>query len=454
MPDQFLNERAVSCDADTDRPVRVCAVLTGGSTTETISLVQKALESLQPTEMTVIDILNFYWRNPGEISYPLKARYVKFGPAQCGLKDVIKSSSLNLILNGGMFAFRRMERRAREILRSQMPDVLLICRDRLYAEVALVRAAQSLNIPTVLLQEGPFCIIGHGASNNRILRLKYTLAPLAERLGLLPKIGDYGHAGHDRICAASQAYFDRWVTSGISPSVLRVTGIPRYDSLKAISEIVKADAANRPPRRPRVYFLVQPFAQHGKVDSSEARRLMNEAGTGFTKAFGEAEFELIIRCHPRGSQEDFRPLLENLSIPYDIQEARDPFSTVLSDIDVVVGFYSSAILESLPCGVRAVCLRIPPRAFAEPGEAAKQDVIAAMGVEFARDSVSFAKGLLRTFNRADSTLRLDRLHEETGLLDGTAAVNVAQVLAEMAQPLSHQSVVFSDVAEAPKKDTI
>lgn len=409
--------------------IRVCAVLMGGSTAETVSTIHDALGSEQPVELTIVDLLMFHLRSPGKLAYPREADVVRVGPEDCGITTRFKSSSINLLASGGAAAFRRIVAKARETYEAAQPDVVILCHDRLYSELAFIRAAQDMGIPTVLIQEGPFCVIGHGSANTVGLKLKYLFAPLANGLGLLPAMPDYGHAGHARICAASGAYADRWVASGIARERLAITGIPRYDHLLPIRNAIESRTAPV-GRTPRICFLAQPFARHGKVDAAAAHHLMAEAAKGFNHAAGTAAFDLVVRTHPRGNNEDVAPLTDALTIPFEIQKATSPFPSVLPDFDLVVGFYSSAVLEALACGVSAICLRLPKEAFAEPTEGEKQDVFAGMGVPVALDAPDFGAALVDALG-ARPDVSEEKLQDEIGILDGGSSRRVAHVISAL-----------------------
>lgn len=412
-------------------PIKICAVLMGGSTAETISIVHRALEKSGAIDMTIVDLLMFHLRSPGKLTYPRNANMIRVGPEDCGITTKFKSTSLNLLASGGGAAFQRIVRKAREIYEQVRPDVVVLCHDRIYAELAFVRAAQQMSIPTLLIQEGPFCVIGHGDANRLSLKLKYLIAPLAHGLGLLPAMPDYGHAGHSRICAASEAYASRWIASGIDRDILTVTGIPRYDELVPIRAGIEVKAARAPDHAPQVCFLAQPFARHGKVDAQAAHHLMREAAAGFNVARTSSAFDLVVRVHPRGNGDDVAPLTDALTIPYTIQKATAPFTSVVPDFDLVVGFYSSAILEALAVNVPAICLRLPKGAFAEPAEGDKQDVIAGLGIPVAMDARAFSDALRSTFDRrpAASTAKLQ---DEIGVLDGEASGRVGAVISALA----------------------
>ncbi|MEP9351378.1 hypothetical protein [Xanthobacter sp. KR7-225] len=413
-----------------DKPIRVCAVLMGGSTAETISTVHAALEANGPVALTIVDLLMFHLRSPGQIAYPREAEIIRIGPADCGINTKFKSSSINLLLSGGAAAFRRIVDKARATYAAAKPDVVVLCHDRLYSELAFVRAAQEMGIPTVLIQEGPFCVIGYGTANSVNLKIKYLFAPLAHKIGLLPAMPDYGHAGHARICAASEAYAAQWVRSGIEPDHMAVTGIPRYDSLARIRHDIAAKEP-RPGGVPRVCFLAQPFARHGKVSAAAAHARMRDLAEAFNRAAASTAFDLVVRAHPRGNREDLAPLVDALATPYEIQNATAPFPSVLPEFDLVVGFYSSAILEALACDVPAVCVRLPKEAFSEPAEGAKQDVITGIGVPTAIDAQGLADALVASLTQRPA-ISASKLRDEIGQIQGQASRMVADVISASA----------------------
>lgn len=407
------------------RPPHLCALGLGGSIDDTLPAVADALRARLPgLRVTLIDLQPCHLRSPGRMKGHGADRVIHVSPADLGLWTPVSSWSLNLALNGGGLAYRRMVALAGRMLDSLDVDGMLCCHDRKYVETAFLNAAHRRNVPTVLLQEGPFCVIGHGEANDPGLRLKYTLAPLAQGLGLLPGMPDYGTFGHDRVLAASSAYAARWRAAGVPAERIAVTGVPRYDGLAAHRR-----ENDRPPAaEQKVGVLLQPFARHGKVDAQAAGRAMAEVASGLDTAARRLGFELNVRPHPRATDADTRIFTDRLRGAWRLDETARPFVARAREFDLVVGFYSSSLLEAAAIGVPTLCFRLPPEAFAEPGEAAKQDRLRELGMTSVADAEALDARVGELLSGDPPEVVAE---DEIGILDGRAAGRVADALAPL-----------------------
>lgn len=414
-------------------PLRLAAFGTGGSVSETLGHVMRGLREVAvPAEVTLIDLQAFHLRAPGRMTPPEGAAVVRVTPRDVGYATPLRSMTLNLALSGGRLAHRRMIRRARATLAAIAPDVLLCCHDRFYIETAFLSAARDLAIPTVLLQEGPFCVIGHGAANAPGLRLKNALAPAARRIGLTPGMPDYGMAGHTRILAASARYRDAWIARGVPGARISVTGVPRYDGLAEAHAGRSAAHRGARARTPVVMVLIQPFGAHGKVDPAAARTALAVVGDALDLLARECAVDIRIRQHPRSGSQEAEPLTAQLGAPFTIEEASTPFPERAADLDLVVGFYSSAMLEALALGVPCVGMRLPEVSFTEPGEAAKQARLAEIGVPFADDPGALRANVATLLAQPARAPDAGAAEAETGPLDGNAARRAATAIAALA----------------------
>ena len=415
----------------TARKPHLCVLGMGGSVDETLASIAPALRARAPgLRITLIDLQPCHLRAPGRMHGRAADHVVPVTPADLGMRTPLSSWSLNLALNGGGLAYRRMVAAAGRYLADLGADAVLCCHDRHYAETAFLRAARQSGVPTVLLQEGPFCVIGHGAANHPLLRLKYALAPLGARLGLLPGMPDYGTFGHDLVMAASPSYAARWRAVGVPEERIAVTGIPRYDPLHAavrpkagVSSQGKEDA-----KTAKVCVLLQPFGAHGKVDAQVAAQGMKDVASGLSEAVARLGFTLFVRPHPRLSTAETQGFTRHLTVPWTLDDSRRPLVDRLGDLDVVVGFYSSGLLEAAAIGVPAVCFRLPSGGFAEPGEAAKQDRLAELGLP----AVGLPADLGIKIEEALRGVAPETTPEaEIGRIDGRAATRVAEALAPL-----------------------
>lgn len=417
-------------------PLHVCAFGMGGSVGETLGCLVEPLRALNAgTRLTLIDMQPFHLRNPGRMTPPPGVDIERLTPSQVGYRTVLRSMSLNMLLSGGPLAYRRMVDVLTRRLESLAPDVVLCCHDRFYIETACLKAARNLDIPSVLLQEGPFCVVGHGAALHTKLRVKYGLAPLVTRSGLLPAMPDYGTAGHDQILAASEAYREAWVRHGVPRERIRITGIPRYDILasarhsRAASHTASgAPAATVPPE---VMVLLQPFGAHGKVDPAAAESAEARLAESINAVGRERPITLRVRQHPRAAPDAARSFANRLNVRHSIEGAEQPFSQRAQSLDLVLGFYSSALLEAVAIGVPTACFSLPRESFAEAGEADKQDRMLELGVQVVTDPMAMTQTITELLQSSELMPDPDSAYPEIGPVDGGAAGRVARALADV-----------------------
>lgn len=410
--------------------LRFALIGTGGSSGRTLAAVEQAIRALAPeSQFLFIDTQPFNLRTRGTTAYPGQGERKIVSPEDCGIRDRTGSQTMNLLLSGGPLAYRRLLRRARSLLGGPV-DALILCHDRMYIETALLRAARAQGTPTVLLQEGPFCAIGNARPQSGKLRLKATLAPLLDRSGILPAIPDYGLAGHDLVIAASSAYRDRWAAAGVNPTQVALAGVPRFDALHALRDAV-------PPlpdgERLELLYLVQPFAAHGKVTVEAAAEALHVIAEGLSTAAAEAPVRLTIRLHPRSSGDDIHRLRETTGVEVVEDDGSRPIEQAIGATHVVIGHYSTGILESLVLGRPALVVPIPRAAFAEQSEADKQDWLTRTGLQIAHTPQQLVEGL-RHLRHHDGLKDINwpMVAQETGLIDGHATIRAAKAIVDLA----------------------
>ncbi|MFC4255548.1 hypothetical protein GRI97_08925 [Altererythrobacter xixiisoli] len=406
--------------------MRFALVGTGGSSGHTLAAVEQAIRAEAPdSQFLFIDTQPFNLRTRGKTVYPGQGEVRTVSPEDCGIRNRTGSQTMNLLLSGGPLAYRRLLRRARSLLAGPI-DALIMCHDRMYIETALLRAARAQGTPTVLLQEGPFCAIGNARPQANRLRLKAMLAPLLDRSGLLPAIPDYGLAGHDLVVAASAAYRDRWAAAGVNPAQVALAGVPRFDALHTLRNAVPPLPAGD---RLELLYLVQPFAAHGKVTVEAAAEALHVIAEGLSTAAGDGAIRLTIRLHPRSSGDDIHRLRETTSIEVVEDEGRRPIEQAIGAAHVVIGHYSTGLLESLVLGRPVLVVPIPRAAFAEQSEADKQDWLTRTGLPIARTPQELASGL-RHLRSHDGLADIDcvMVAQETGVIDGQATARAARAI--------------------------
>lgn len=406
-------------------PRHILLVGTGGSSGQTLALIEAAMAGMAPdTRFTLLDTQPFNLRTGGTTRYPGAGEVRLITPEACGLRGWTGSQTLNMLLGGGPIAYRRMIARCRAAM-APRPDAVVICHDRIYVETALLRAARAGGTPTILLQEGPFCAIGNMQAQSPKLRLKAALAPLVTRSGILPPIPDYGMFGHDLVLAGSAAYRQRWIAAGLPASTVEVCGIPRFDRLHAAAP----PAVPRGGGALRLLYLAQPFAAHGKVSQPAADTALRIMAEGLNRARREIALELVIRAHPRSKGED----VAHLRALLDFEPARDDGGAGIEDAitaaDATIGHYSTGLLESLLLGRPAICVPVASAGFAEAAEARKQEWLTTTGIPVARSADDLAPAVRRVADgRAIADVDWHTVKEETGEVDGNARERAARAI--------------------------
>ncbi|MBB5729226.1 hypothetical protein [Sphingomonas prati] len=399
----------------------IALVGSGGSSGRTLAIVEAALRArLGDIAVRFIDTQPFNLRTGGRTAYDGGGEVRVASMAAAGLRRYTGSWSTNMLLNGGPMMTRRLARHARDLLGGRH-DAMILCHDRIYIETALIGAARASGTPTVLVQEGPFCAIGSPAPQTWRLRAKAALAPIVTATGLLPVMPDYGCAGHELITAVSDAYRARWIAAGVPGERIAVTGVPRYDRLAGLRGEFSGTGDVL-----RLLYIVQPFAAHGKVDGQEAARLQAVLADGINRAATERPIAVTVRMHPRSGGADAAVLTGGLAGAYVVDDGAAPLEDAVMRHDLIVGHYSSGLLESVLLGRPVLCLPVAAAAFAEASEAEKQAWLVRTGVAVADTAERVAAVLMGGVRGV-----IDRalIAEETGVVDGGAAARCAEAVA-------------------------
>ncbi|ARU17036.1 hypothetical protein [Croceicoccus marinus] len=420
------------------RPRSIVLIGTGGSSGRTLAALEAGLrQALGDTRFHFIDTQPFNLRTGGRTAYPGSGERTDTAMEDAGTRRLSSSLTINLLLNGGPLMMRRLENYAARML-GRRHDAMIMVHDRFYIEQAFVRAAARLGTPSVLLQEGPFVHIGADTPQSGALRIKHALAPLLTRSGLVPAIVPYGFAGHQLLVVPSPAYRQRFVAAGMAPARIKVGGVPRYDPLADLRGAdlrgadLRAEAQPRPSSGPlRLLYLFQPFGEHGKVDPQVARSTQLAMIEGLNRAAHGRDLALTIRIHPRSTPESVAHLTAALDMPHDVDPCTDPIEQAIAAHDLVIGHYSSGLLEAMILSRPVLCIPIPAPAFAERSEAEKQEWMARSGALLARDGPEIADTVQAFDRQAPALVPLSVLEDEIGTIDGQATARCAQAVAAM-----------------------
>lgn len=399
-------------------------LVVAGSASTTLALVAKRILHDHPhARIVAIDSEAFNTQTRSKVVWDAPGEVLRLAPEDLGLINFSKRRALpgrvNLLLNGGQFAFDRLVRRIEKDLAHVRPDLVVTCNDTFYAQRAFLSAARKMGADTVLVQEGPFTIVRSKEAGPRPgLIPKMALA--ARKLGLIPPTMPYGAYGHSMVLATSQDYAGRFVAAGVAPHTIRFIGVPRFDPLLQI-----ARSRSDPPR---VIYVFQPFVAQGRVVGSAARATLAEMAKGFAIAYERMPFTLVTRPHPRSDHETFGHFEGCLTIPYS-RSAGGPLDEEVAGASCSVGHYSIGLLESLMMGVPVVSMPIPIEAFTERLEGEKQLWFDEAGVPYARTADEFAELLIDALTHGvPSTTDVTA---ETGPMDGKATDRAAEAIAKL-----------------------
>ncbi|MFG1357411.1 hypothetical protein [Xanthobacter pseudotagetidis] len=405
--------------------MNMCAIVTKGSSGSTLTRIDAAARLMDPSvDCLYVDIQPMHSRLPGRVALDESLKITHVDPAFFGLSTLTRNSRINLIVSGGVAAANRMIDRAREFLKEHDIKALLLCNDRLFTEYAFVQAAKQLGIPTIFIQEGPFCIIKYIDPTHHWTKIRHNANTWAARLGFIPKIEPYGLNGHTAVLCVSESYRGRWIAGGADPSSIYVVGAPRFDDLATLDHVTL-------PTTRRVLFLSQPFAADRKVTEAASRAVQKLTADAFNAAYALDPFELTLRIHPRAKKETMRPLLDALQIPYEIDPSEKPLERVLFNFNCVVGHYSTGLIEALIMG-RSICVvPVETEGFRLADEADKQLWFEDLGAPIARDPETGGAALQAALGGAEPTFDKQRLESECGVTDGRATERAASVVLDI-----------------------
>jgi glycosyltransferase involved in cell wall biosynthesis len=268
----------------------------------------------------------------------------------------------------------KMIRRARDIISPLKPKAVLFTDDHIFPEAYLVRAANELNIPTLLVQwaftlpqkyydqrrankikqvennsNGPTSTFAGLASTTRSKVRRW----LSQRLGVsFQFVHSFGGGESKHIAVSGEAFADQFAQQGVSPDRIIVTGSPEHDLLYDRKKDAKASEVKMRirsdfglDRGPLVVFSTQPLVHFGILSEKERKYQMSVLAESVLK---RKDTSFIVTLHPREEIQEYhflRKYGKRLSVckGYDLIRLIDA-------CDIYVSQFSSTILMAMAWG--------------------------------------------------------------------------------------------------------
>jgi hypothetical protein len=202
-------------------------------------------------------------------------------------------------------------------------DVVVLPSDLFFYVRDLPAACERLGVPVVVVQK------------------ETTLSPATvERLaGSIARHAPFQSTAMT-VCSERQRSF--WLRAGAPPGRLTVTGQPRFD---VYGTPLPVRPAGRAPRVLFFSYLLHAYHPSGASGTRGApawERLHRQTEEGL-RALAREGWDVVVKPHP---QQDFIPADSGLHVAPAGADARE----LIRDADVVVGFQTTALIESLAAG--------------------------------------------------------------------------------------------------------
>jgi len=350
-----------------------------------------------------------------------------------------------------------------EVMKCEQPDVVIVGSDQEYIRRAFLIAAEGLCIPTLLLHLG----IGGNVANvtsiavsRTIYRLTHNLANIAKKYFQLLKVvialrwslfritkmvykdiyvafkkdnagGEFGERLTVVVCEWEK---DILIERGVNPRNIFVMGNPKFG---AVSQ--EQGTQGRENMRLELGFgdndkviLLLTCAQmeHGRWTYNRRSQFVNGVIDAVSPLLNDS-VHLVIKIHPTENIDGYQEYIANRK-EYIILSKDFKLDSIIQASDVVlVGGYSTAILESAVLG-KPVLLLSP---FGEREEIAFVDMGLAVKIEDMRDIRVAVERLLYNQLDRDELLNKAKLFFDSNkeLVDGKATARISDFILELAK---------------------
>jgi len=343
--------------------------------------------------------------------------------------------------------------KAYQIIKETQPDIVVVGHDITPGPRLFVECASSLNIPTLLVQDGLWdgkekeCRVGNFWSFIRYWRsippaffwfIKNKDYSWGQRFEILwfelrhgekgRKLPIYGHGKCTKIAVFSDTVKDLRVSEGIKPERIMVTGNPKFDQ---IFNCKKVDCKQRvcqrygiPLTSEIITLLTQPYVGKEGWSINQRERFISVIAEA---AMTLPNIELVIKVHPVEAEADYLEIGKKLSrLPLISKSLILPELIVASSVIITVA--STAALEAMAAEKPVIIVNLfgapEPLFYKESG---------AIYVDREEDILpAIRKALYDPHIREQMREPMERfVYEQAHLQDGQASKRIADLILSM-----------------------
>jgi len=346
----------------------------------------------------------------------------------------------------------------KNILKRELPDVIVVAHDWNTIPRAFVKVANSMRIPTLLIQDGilskkrgivdsskvclgfllrlPLGVVRFIGNKNSSWRQKLEVLRLELKYGTKGGGGYPGRGECSKMAVFSNSMKEILILEGTDAERIVVTGNPKFDQ---IFHCKKLDCKQRicqeygiPLASEIITLLTGPFVGVEKARGGWSL----EQRERFISVIAEAvmalpNVELVIKVHPAENEAEYHEIGKRLgNLPLIVKDVALPELIVASSVVITVA--STAALEAMAAGKPVIIVNL----FGNPEPLFYKDS-GAIYVDREEDILpSIKQALYDPQLREDMRKSTDRfVYEQAYLQDGQAARRIAELILDMTRTI-------------------
>lgn len=265
---------------------------------------------------------------------------------------------------------------AKEVLSKEKPNILLTGNDQMFMELLFIRASNSMDIPSLTIQDGILSSRNEKTSNlkninnffklplnflNLFLRKKIPLRYLLEfSLYLIMNHNiRYGHGESTKIAVFGEETKRLLISEGVSPDKIEITGSSKFDQLYYYKNCPKSNIFHKyniNPKKKVVLIITEYFVESNKWTKIQRKEFICSIIDAISNM---DDIHLIIKLHPPyENKEDYIQITKNIkNIPITIF-IYENLHEIITICDVAISVSSTAILEAMALNKPVIILNL------------------------------------------------------------------------------------------------